>query len=211
MDEDCTAVMLQLPLPDHLKPYQQSLLDLIPYYKDMDGIGVGSFGRLFTGQDCISPATVNGVIAVLNNCFSGVLDGLNIVLVGRSNLCNKPLVQLLQQRNCTVTLCHSRTKDLKKHTQQTDVVIAAIGKAKYFAASDFKDDAVVIDIGMNRDENNKLCGDVSIESLKDTNIRVTPTPGGSGALTTAQLMLNVIKCNKLQSKSWGYTSCSVIC
>ena len=116
----------------------------------------------------------------------------------------------MQQRNCTVTLCHSKTLDLKKHTQQADVVITAIGKANYFDKSYFKDDAVVIDIGMNRDQEGKLTGDVDIDSLKDTNIRVTPTPGGSGILTTAQLILNVIKCYELQSKSLGYASCSVV-
>lgn len=198
LDVNANAVMLQLPLPDHLKPYQQDLLNTIPDYMDCDGLSVVSLGKLLVGEDCIAPATALGCVRVLESIID--LSGKNVVICGRSTLVGKPLVSLLEQKNCTVILCHSKTIDLKKYTQQADIVITAIGKAKYFDTSYFKDDAIVIDVGMNRDENGKLCGDVDIESLKDTNIKVTPTPGGSGAITTSQLMANVVQGYKLKQK-----------
>ena len=133
------------------------------------------------------------------------LIGKHCVIVGRSNLVGKPLVSLLEQKNCTVTLCHSKTQNLREITRQADIVICAIGKAKYFDVSYFKDNAIVIDVGINRDENNKIVGDVDIESLIDTNIQVTPTPGGTGVITTSQLMLNVVKAFYLQQ---GYEQLS---
>lgn len=196
LDNDCTGLMIQLPLPKHLQKYQQQLLDCISFFKDVDALSTTSSGKLVTKQPCITPATAQGVANILKDLTK--LEGKHCVIVGRSSLVGKPLVFLLEQKNCTVTLCHSKTQNLKELTSQADIVICAIGKPKYFDVSYFKDDAIVIDIGINRDENNKLVGDVNLESLDGTNVSVTPTPGGTGVITTAQLMANVVKAYKLQ-------------
>lgn len=194
-----TGVMLQLPLPDHLKPYTQEFLDLIPWQKDVDGLSSESIGRLWSGQTSLLPCTARGVMNILKEDLSGK----HVVIVGRSNLVGKPLVKLLEGRNATVTLCHSYTEHLKEFTKSADIVVCAIGKAKYFDASWFKEYAVVIDVGINRDENGKLCGDVDVESLEDHEIFCTPTPGGTGILTTACLIGNVVVAAFIQEGYYG--------
>ena len=193
----CTGIMLQLPLPDHLKPYQQMLLDLIPWYKDVDGLGTDNVGRLWTGQECITPATAQGIMRLLVKDLSET----NICVVGRSNLVGKPLVKLLEDRNATVALCHSKTSNLHYITTDADIVITAIGKPKFF---DIRYDGgynqIWIDVGINRDENGKLCGDIDIDAFQDSNCYITPVPGGVGLLTTAQLVLNVVKAYCLQNR-----------
>ena len=191
-----TGVMLQLPLPDHLKPYERKLLDLILWYKDVDGLSTESVGRLWTGQYCIAPATAQGVMRLLPDSLSGT----EVCVVGRSNLVGKPLVKLLEGRNATVILCHSRTLGLHYMTAGADVVITAIGKPKFFDRRyTVGDRQMWIDVGINRDENGKLCGDVDIDSFKNTECSITPVPGGVGQLTTAQLALNVVKAYYLQN------------
>lgn len=198
---ETTGIMLQLPLPDHLKPYQQKLLDAIPWQMDVDGLSSASVGRLWTNQPCIAPATAKGVMKLLPEDLSGK----DVCIVGRSNLVGKPLIKLLEERNATVTLCHSRTQHLAYYTERANIIVSAIGKPKYFDSSYafydydavfgelFPDDQQTwIDVGINRDENGKLCGDIDIETFKDIDCNITPVPGGVGLLTTAQLVLNVI-------------------
>lgn len=205
-DLSVSGVMLQLPLPDHLKPYQQELLDIIPWHMDVDGLATDSIGRLWSGQKCLAPCTAAGILRLLPEDLSGKL----ITVVGRSALVGKPLVKLLEDRNATVTLCHSKTADLQYHTQIADIVISAIGKPKYFDSSyafDTNDTLygelldhtpMWIDVGINRDKNGKLCGDIDIATFEGMNCEVTPVPGGVGLLTTAQLVLNVIQAYKMQ-------------
>lgn len=194
--KDSTGVMLQLPLPDHLKPYQQELLDLIPWQMDVDGLNTESIGRLWSGQECLVPCTSQGIMRLLPDDLSGE----NVCVIGRSNLVGKPLVKLLEQRNATVTLCHSKTRRLEDYTRRADIVIAAIGKPKYFNKMYFDDyyPQTWIDVGINRDEEGKLCGDLDIEEFENTECKVTPTPGGTGILTVSQLIANVVKAYKLQ-------------
>lgn len=204
-DNSVTGCMIQLPLPEHLKKYEHSLLDMIPWYKDVDGLCTDNVGRLWSDKPCITPATAQGVIRVLENVLElEDFEGKDICVVGRSNLVGKPLVKLLEQKNATVTLCHSKTIDVSIHTRFSDVVITAIGKPKYFnkdyfAKHKYFDNQVLIDVGINRDENGKLCGDIDIDLLKYYDVDITPVPGGVGLLTTAQLVLNVVKAYQLQN------------
>lgn len=197
-DGNVHGLMLQLPLPDHLKPYQQMLLDAIPWYMDVDGLSTESMGRLWSGQDCIAPATAQGVMRLLPNDLSYK----NVCVVGRSNLVGKPLIKLLLDRNATVDICHSKTDNLGYHTTETDIVICAIGKPKFFNAYEYSDEfseTTWIDVGINRDKDGKLCGDVDIKTFDETNCDITPVPSGVGLLTTAQLVLNVVKAYYLQN------------
>ena len=193
-----TGLMLQLPLPDHLKKYEQRLLDTIPWYMDVDGLSTNSVGRLWSDLPCIVPATPGGVMRLLPEDLSGK----HVVVINRSNLIGKPLTKLLLDRNATVSVCHSKTGYLKDYTNTADIVITGIGKAKYFDGYYPYINQVWIDCGINRDENGKLCGDIDPETWNVNNVylnrEVTPVPGGVGILTTAQLMANVLTAYELQ-------------
>lgn len=191
-----TGVMLQLPLPDHLKPYERELLDLISWYKDVDGLSTESVGRLWSDLPCIVPATPGGVMHLLPEDLSGK----DVTIVNRSNLIGKPLTKLLLDRNATVEVCHSKTQSLYTHTRDADLVITGIGKPTYYFDIHMGKYQMWIDCGINRDENGKLCGDIDIEDIGDKFIEVTPVPGGVGILTTAQLMLNVVRAYELQKE-----------
>ena len=194
-DSKVHGVMLQLPLPDHLKQYEQSLLDTIPWNKDVDGLCTDNVGRLWNNKPCITPATAQGIMRLLPEDLSGKIA----CVVGRSNLVGKPLVKLLEERNATVVLCHSKTGDLANCTLGSDIIITAIGKPKYFSAYCAIDDYQTwIDVGINRDENGKLCGDIDIDDFKNHEIDITPVPSGVGLLTVSQLILNIIKAYKFQ-------------
>lgn len=192
---DVTGVMLQLPLPDHLKPYERELLDIIPWYKDVDGLNSASVGRLWSDLPCITPATAEGVMRLLPYN----LRGRKVTIINRSNLIGKPLIKLLLDRDATVTVCHSKTHDVRENTRNANIVITGIGKPNYFDWEIF-DGQTWIDCGINRDKDGKLCGDVYLYYLRDKDVKVTPVPGGVGILTTAQLMLNVIKANEYQEE-----------
>lgn len=193
-DDSITGVILQLPLPDPLKQYERKLLDLIPYDKDVDGLSSDSVGRLWTGRPCITPATPTGILRLLPEDLSGK----DVTIVNRSDLIGKPLTKLLLDRNATVTVCHSKTKFLLNRTRGADIVITGIGKAEYFDNWYMIHLQTWIDCGINRNGDGKLCGDIDLTDLKNMVIDVTPVPGGVGILTTAQLMLNVIKAYELQ-------------
>lgn len=187
VDNKINGILVQLPLPAHLD--SKKILELIPYAKDVDGFSAENMGRLSMNEPCLVACTPNGVMKMFeseNICLSGK----NAVVIGRSNIVGKPMAMLLTNANATVTLCHSKTADLKAKCLEADVVVAAIGKAKFITADMIKEGAVVIDVGMNRDENGKLCGDVDFENVKEKCSYITPVPGGVGPMTITMLMYN---------------------
>ncbi len=187
VDNKINGILIQLPLPAHLD--SKKILELIPYAKDVDGFSAENMGRLSMNEPCLVACTPNGVMKMFeseNICLSGK----NAVVIGRSNIVGKPMAMLLTNANATVTLCHSKTADLKAKCLEADIVVAAIGQAKFITADMIKEGAVVIDVGMNRDENGKLCGDVDFENVKEKCSYITPVPGGVGPMTITMLMYN---------------------
>lgn len=187
VDNKINGILVQLPLPAHLD--SKKILELIPYAKDVDGFSAENMGRLSMNEPCLVACTPNGVMKMFeseNICLSGK----NAVVIGRSNIVGKPMAMLLTNANATVTLCHSKTADLKAKCLEADIVVAAIGKAKFITADMIKEGAVVIDVGMNRYENGKLCGDVDFENVKEKCSYITPVPGGVGPMTITMLMYN---------------------
>lgn len=197
-NNEVNGIILQLPLPKHLD--ENSLLDLIDPEKDVDGCHYVQKGRLWTGRDSLVACTPSGVLELLKY-YRIPLEGKHAVVIGRSNLVGKPLAQLLLNENCTVTVCHSRTQNLAQITKSADIVCVAIGKAKFLKADMVKDGAVVIDVGMDRDESGKLCGDVDFENVAPKCSFITPVPGGVGPMTVAMLILNTLKAFKNQNLS----------
>ena len=193
------AIMLQLPIPKHLD--EKILINLIPQEKDVDGLTDLNIGMLVNNHPyAIVPATAMGVYQIISHVLeTGDLTGVDVTVVNRSQLIGKPLQALLTNHNATVTLCHSRTDNLQNHTSRSHIVVTGIGQPKYFDSYYFSDYQMIIDCGMNRDEESKLCGDVDINEVQEElKVHVTPTPGGTGILTTACLMLSVIQCYNLQ-------------
>ena len=195
-DKTINGILLQSPIPNHLNINQA--FKTITYRKDVDGFTPSSVGKLSIGEDTFISCTPYGVIKMFEE-YNIDLTGKDVVIVGRSNIVGKPLVQCCLNKNATVTVCHSKTKDLKEHTKRADVLIAAIGKPKFITADMVKKDAVVIDVGINRDENGKLVGDVDFENVEKLASYITPVPGGVGPMTIAMLMNNVIKATKEQN------------
>ena len=194
---DVSGMILQLPLPKHLD--ENSLLDLIDPEKDVDGCHYVQKGRLCTGRDSLVACTPYGVMKLLEY-YDISLQGKNAVVIGRSNLVGKPLAQLLLDANCTVTICHSKTQNLAEITSRADIVCVAIGKAKFLTSDMVKNGAVVIDVGMDRDENGKLCGDVDFDSVAPKCSFITPVPGGVGPMTVTMLLANTVKAYKAQNE-----------
>lgn len=187
VDDKINGILVQLPLPANLD--SKKILDLIPFSKDVDGFSAENMGRLCMNESCLVACTPNGVMKMFES--EGIqLAGKNAVVIGRSNIVGKPMAMLLTNANATVTLCHSKTADLKKKCLEADIVVAAIGKAKFITADMIKEGAVVIDVGMDRDENGKLCGDVDFENVKEKCSYITPVPGGVGPMTITMLMYN---------------------
>lgn len=193
-DPEISGILLQLPVPKHLD--EAALLHLIDPSKDVDGCHYVQKGKLWTGEPELIPCTPYGVMKLLDH-YSIPLEGKNAVVVGRSNLVGKPLAQLLLDRNATVTVCHSRTRDLGGITSRADIVCVAIGKAKFLKADMVKEGAVVIDVGMDRDENGKLCGDVDFAEVAPKCSYITPVPGGVGPMTVTMLLQNTVTAYKL--------------
>ena len=194
------AIMLQLPIPKHLD--EKILINLIPQCKDVDGLTDMNMGMLINNHPyAIVPATAMGVYRVIASILGNDLSGVNVTVVNRSQLIGKPLQALLTNHNATVTLCHSKTDPLNHYTWNAHVVVTGVGKPKFFDNTDFTYHQMIIDCGINRDEDGKLCGDVDSESLSsfgEDGIGYTPVPGGVGILTTACLMLSVVQCYNLQ-------------
>lgn len=183
------GVMVQLPLPKHL--VERQVLDAIDPAKDVDGLTTVNVGRLRSGQECFNPCTAQGIIYLLDT-YGVDIDGKNVTIIGRSNIVGKPLADLMMAKGATVTQCHSRTKDLKRCTVNADVVVSAVGRPKFLTADMFSQDSIIIDVGINRDENGKLCGDVDFDTVKDKVSLITPVPGGVGTLTVVELLRNTI-------------------
>ena len=188
-DDNVDGILVQLPLPDHID--EQKVLNAIDPSKDVDGFHPNNIANLFLGEESLVPCTPKGMLVLLDE-IGYDLEGKEVVIVGRSNIVCKPVALLCLQKNATVTIAHSKTKNLKEVCKRADVLIAAIGKAKFFNHEYVKDGAIVLDVGINRDENNKLCGDVDFDDVKDVVKAITPVPGGVGPMTITMLMKNTI-------------------
>ncbi len=193
---DVNGILCQLPLPKHLD--EKAVIEAISPKKDVDAFHAVNVGKIMIGEYDFLPCTPAGVMEMLSY-YDIDVTGKNCVVIGRSNIVGKPMAMLLLHKNGTVTITHSRTVDLKNVTNKADVLVAAIGKAKFVGADMVKDGAVVIDVGMNRDENGKLCGDVDFDNVAPKCAYITPVPGGVGPMTIAVLMKNTLKACKLQN------------
>ena len=188
-DDNVDGILVQLPLPEHID--EQKVLNAIDPSKDVDGFHPDNIASLFLGEKSLVPCTPKGMLVLLDE-IGYDLEGKEVVIVGRSNIVGKPVALLCLQKNATVTIAHSKTKNLKEVCKRADVLIAAIGKAKFFNHEYVKDGAIILDVGINRDENNKLCGDVDFDDVKDIVKAITPVPGGVGPMTITMLMKNTI-------------------
>lgn len=196
-DEKIHGILVQLPLPKELQPYESEVLEAINPLKDVDGFHPVNVGRLVTGQKALVPCTPHGCLRMLELAEIPV-EGANAVIIGRSNIVGKPMFHLLLGKNATVTICHSRTKNLAEITRQADILVAAVGKAGFVTADMVKPGAAVIDVGINRIAPKKLVGDVDFEAVKEVAGAITPVPGGVGMLTIAMLMQNTVEAARLQ-------------
>lgn len=188
-EKNVHGILVQLPLPRHLN--EKRVLSRIPASKDVDGFCAENIGNLAMGRDTIVSCTPFGVMKMLEK-YSIDPSGKNAVVLGRSNIVGKPMAMLLSNANATVTVCHSKTQNLKEICAAADILVVAIGKAKFVTADMVKPGAVVIDVGMDRDENGKLCGDVDYDSVKEKASFITPVPGGVGPMTITMLLYNTV-------------------
>lgn len=189
-DPSIHGILVQLPLPDHIDAHK--VIEAISPAKDVDGFHVASAGALMVGQPGFWPCTPYGCMKMLES-IGYDLKGKHAVVIGRSNIVGKPMALMLLQKNATVTICHSATRDLKAMTLQADVIVAAVGKQKVLTADMVKPGAVVIDVGMNRTPEGKLCGDVDFEGVKKVAGYITPVPGGVGPMTITMLLVNTLE------------------
>lgn len=194
--EDINGILVQLPLPKHLD--DKAVIEAISPLKDVDAFHAVNVGKIMLGEYDFLPCTPAGVMEMLHY-YDIDVSGKNCVVIGRSNIVGKPMAMLLLHENGTVTICHSKTKNLSQICARADILVAAVGKTKFITAEMVKDGAVVIDVGMDRDENGKLCGDVDFENVKNKCSYITPVPGGVGPMTIATLMKNTLKAAKLQN------------
>lgn len=194
-DKKIHGMLVQLPLPEQLQNYVNLVQDTVLPFKDADGLHPVNMGNLLMGNNLIVPATPKGVIKLIESTGEKI-EGKNAVVVGRSNLVGKPVAMLLLQKNATVTMCHSRTKNLGDVTKKADILVVAMGKAKFIKADMVKKGAIVIDVGTNKDENGKLVGDVDFEKVKEIAGFITPVPGGVGPMTIACLLENTLEAAK---------------
>jgi len=195
-DPKIHGILVQSPLPRHLD--EKLIVEHIDPNKDVDAFHAYNVGKIMIGDFAFLPCTPAGVIELIRS--TGVeIAGKNCVVIGRSNIVGKPMVMLLLHNNGTVTICHSKTQDLKSITARADILVAAVGRAKFVTADMVKPGAVVIDVGMNRDENGKLCGDVDYAAVEPLASFITPVPGGVGPMTIAMLMQNAVSAAKIQN------------
>ena len=193
--KDVHGILLQSPIPEHLNI--REAFDTIDYRKDVDGFNPINIGKLAIGEDAFVSCTPYGVIKMLEE-YNIPIEGKRAVIIGRSNIVGKPLIQCLLNKNATVTICHSRTKNIDEITKEADILIAALGKPKFVKENMVKENAVVIDVGINRNEEGKLVGGVDFENVSKKASYITPVPGGVGPMTIAMLMNNVVKAAKQQ-------------
>ncbi|EAG0203202.1 bifunctional methylenetetrahydrofolate dehydrogenase/methenyltetrahydrofolate cyclohydrolase FolD [Listeria monocytogenes] len=195
LNEDKTihGILVQLPLPEHIS--EEKVIDTISYDKDVDGFHPVNVGNLFIGKDSFVPCTPAGIIELIKSTGTQI-EGKRAVVIGRSNIVGKPVAQLLLNENTTVTIAHSRTKDLPQVAKEADILVVATGLAKFVKKDYIKPGAIVIDVGMDRDENNKLCGDVDFDDVVEEAGFITPVPGGVGPMTITMLLANTLKAAK---------------
>ena len=200
-DSSIDGILVQLPLPKHID--SNAVVESIHPEKDPDGLTTANLGLLFAGRKRIAPCTPSGVMAILEH-YKIAVAGKRVAVIGRSNIVGKPMAQLLTDADATVTVCHSKTKDLKHHTRDAEIVIVAAGKPRFIGKDFFAKDAVVIDVGIHRPESGefagKLCGDVKFEELEGHASAATPVPGGVGPMTIQMLMENTVTLAELRSK-----------
>lgn len=196
-DKTVNGILCQLPLPKHLD--EKTILNLIRPEKDVDAFHPENVGHIMIGDFNFLPCTPAGIMEMLR--YEKIdLDGKNCVVIGRSNIVGKPMAMLMLKENATVTICHSRTKNLKEIVAGADVIVAAVGKPNFVTADMVKEGAVIIDVGINRMNDGKLCGDVDFDACKEKASYITPVPGGVGPMTIATLMQNTITATKIQNK-----------
>ncbi|WP_066060675.1 bifunctional methylenetetrahydrofolate dehydrogenase/methenyltetrahydrofolate cyclohydrolase FolD [Neobacillus soli] len=189
-DTKIHGILVQLPIPKHID--EKKVIESISPLKDVDGFHPINIGRMMTGQNTFLPCTPYGIMVLLEE--SGIsIAGKNVVVVGRSNIVGKPVGQLFLNQHATVTYCHSKTRDLKLHTNQADILVAAVGIPNFITAEHIKEGAVVIDVGINRNEAGKLCGDVAFDEVSEKAGYITPVPKGVGPMTITMLMYNTLK------------------
>lgn len=189
-DNSVDGILVQLPLPAHIN--EELVTQAIIPSKDVDGFHDQNVGALVTGQEGFVSCTPAGIIELLKRENISI-EGKHCVIVGRSNIVGKPMALLMLRENATVTICHSKTSNVKEMTKQADIFVAAIGKPRFFDESYIKENAIVIDVGIHRDDNNKLCGDVDFDKVEAKASAITPVPGGVGPMTIAMLMYNCVK------------------
>lgn len=195
-DKNVNGILLQSPIPKPLNI--QEAFNTIDPKKDVDGFNPYNVGNLCIGQDSFIPCTPYGIMKMFEK-YNIEIDGRKVAIIGRSNIVGKPMAQCMLAKNATVTICHSRTRELKKELKDADIIISAAGKRNMVTEDMVKEGAVIIDVGMNRNDEGKLCGDVDFEKLKEKASYITPVPGGVGPMTIAMLMSNVIKATKEQN------------
>ena len=192
---DVNGILVQLPLPRHLD--EKQVIEAIDPQKDVDAFHPSNVGRIMIGDYHFLPCTPAGVMELIHS--TGVqVEGADCVVIGRSNIVGKPMAMLMMHENATVTICHSRTRDLAQICRRADILIAAVGKAGFVTADMVKEGAVVIDVGMNRNADGKLCGDVDFAAVEPKASYITPVPGGVGPMTIAMLMKNTVMAAKIQ-------------
>ncbi|OIJ16029.1 bifunctional methylenetetrahydrofolate dehydrogenase/methenyltetrahydrofolate cyclohydrolase [Anaerobacillus arseniciselenatis] len=189
-DNAIHGILVQLPLPAHIS--EKAVIESIDPNKDVDGFHPISVGNMMIGEDTFLPCTPFGIVEMIKSKEISI-EGKHVVVIGRSNIVGKPVGQLLLNENATVTYCHSRTKDMRSITKQADILIVAVGKANFIDASFMKEGCVVIDVGVNRLETGKLCGDVVFDDAKEVASYITPVPGGVGPMTITMLLFNTVK------------------
>ena len=197
-DKTVNGILLQSPIPKHLD--QNKAFRRIDPDKDVDGFNPVNVGDLCIGNDCFISCTPFGIMKILEY-YNIDIEGKNAVVLGRSNIVGKPMVQCLLSKHATVTVCHSRTKNLKSITSNADILVAAIGKPKYVKKDMVKEGSVIIDVGINRNEDGKICGDVDYKEVLPKVSKITPVPGGVGPMTIAMLLYNLVKATKKQLKN----------
>ncbi len=194
--KEINGILCQLPLPKHLD--EKEVINAISPLKDVDAFHPSNVGKIMIGDYHFLPCTPAGVMEMIHT--EGIdVTGKNCVVIGRSNIVGKPMAMLLLHENGTVTICHSKTKNLKEICSQADILVAAVGRPRFVTGDMVKDGAVVLDVGINRDENGKLCGDVDFESVEPKASYITPVPGGVGPMTIAMLMKNTLMAAKIQN------------
>ncbi len=195
-NKEINGILCQLPLPKHID--ESKVIDAIASEKDVDCFRAENVGKMWLGDYNFSACTPKGVMLLLE--YYGIdVCGKNCVIIGRSNIVGKPMASLLLEKSATVTVCHSKTKNLASFTKNADIIVAAVGRPKFITADMVSDGAVVIDVGINRDENGKLCGDVDFENVKEKASYITPVPGGCGPMTIAVLMKNTLTAYRIQN------------